>query len=532
MFNSYGGLIIKEIKFYLNGIRYTSQEKNLSLNKIIQDKNPYYINGNYICVIRKKEEIIKNLKNNEYQLITSKGIILISLKENEKLNNFFKKNYLNFNNIKLFINTTNSLFFGPINNDSKEMLNLYKTNISCKFKKLEVLLIDNDSQEQKLNLIFCKKVHNAFYGQKKDIILADIIGGYDNLLKLTKGDFIEKIEAISNVEDDNEVYYINDLSFLVNNEDRIYIYASINLLNEAPLGSELLYSLIKGNTFSIDNKTESYCSDNNLIGEPCEYENFDSRNQGAVSIRTFGTGRSRIYVYLKNRTSSLAHSIIGFISNGFELFKYSNSNTKITIKLNPEKINILGLSLKDGILLLKNRNISFKLENIDLDNIQEDEIIVNHVPSTTMEILSKKEVSLVTTDKKNIVYVTFYYNLAPKTIDFFKHSINLKLKEIGSLNLSLIYESTYIFNSPKGAEKYKELMPENIPKKIVLAGEIGVTNQAAKRVGYIGIKLEDSDLFGPTGEKFNATNIIGKILNPEKLKYINENDVLYIQEKK
>ena len=93
------------------------------------------------------------------------------------------------------------------------------------------------------------------------------------------------------------------------------------------------------------------------------------------------------------------------------------------------------------------------------------------------------------------------------------------------------YDTTYIFKSLKNAEKYKEIMPENTPKNIIYYGEIGITNQSAKRVGYIGVRLEDNNMFGPTGEKFSATNIIGKFLNPEKLKEISENDIIYIQEK-
>jgi UPF0288 family protein (methanogenesis marker protein 3) len=64
----------------------------------------------------------------------------------------------------------------------------------------------------------------------------------------------------------------------------------------------------------------------------------------------------------------------------------------------------------------------------------------------------------------------------------------------------------------------------------VFGGEIGITNQAAKRMGTIGVKLEDDDLFGPTGEKFSSTNIIGRIVEPKKLIGIKETDVIYVTE--
>ena len=49
-------------------------------------------------------------------------------------------------------------------------------------------------------------------------------------------------------------------------------------------------------------------------------------------------------------------------------------------------------------------------------------------------------------------------------------------------------------------------------------------------MGIIGVKLEDDDLFGPTGEKFSSTNIIGRIIEPAKLSGVNEGDAIYVSE--
>ena len=57
-----------------------------------------------------------------------------------------------------------------------------------------------------------------------------------------------------------------------------------------------------------------------------------------------------------------------------------------------------------------------------------------------------------------------------------------------------------------------------------------MTNQAAKRYGMIGVKLIDDSKYGPTGEKFECTNIIGRVIHPERLKGIKEGDIIYIRE--
>ncbi|MCZ7403518.1 MAG: hypothetical protein O8C67_01120 [Candidatus Methanoperedens sp.] len=92
------------------------------------------------------------------------------------------------------------------------------------------------------------------------------------------------------------------------------------------------------------------------------------------------------------------------------------------------------------------------------------------------------------------------------------------------------YENTYLFKSEKEAEAYKEINPENVPKTRVAAGEIGVTNQAAKRYGMVGVRLTDDEKYGPTGEKFECTNIIGKVIEPERLKGLKAGDIIYIRE--
>jgi len=49
-------------------------------------------------------------------------------------------------------------------------------------------------------------------------------------------------------------------------------------------------------------------------------------------------------------------------------------------------------------------------------------------------------------------------------------------------------------------------------------------------MGTIGVRLIDDDLFGPTGEKFSSTNIIGRILEPERLIGIKKGDAIYVSE--
>jgi UPF0288 family protein (methanogenesis marker protein 3) len=64
----------------------------------------------------------------------------------------------------------------------------------------------------------------------------------------------------------------------------------------------------------------------------------------------------------------------------------------------------------------------------------------------------------------------------------------------------------------------------------VPAGSIGISNQVAKKIGLVGVKLVDDRRYGPSGEKFEATNIIGRVLEPEKLQGVSEGETVYVLE--
>jgi UPF0288 family protein (methanogenesis marker protein 3) len=120
--------------------------------------------------------------------------------------------------------------------------------------------------------------------------------------------------------------------------------------------------------------------------------------------------------------------------------------------------------------------------------------------------------------------------LAPKTLDYFRLVTGLKEKPVGPLPVYFVYENTILFKPAVEATSYKEILPENKPTGPVPAGSIGISNQVARKIGFVGVKLLEDKRYGPSGEKFEATNIIGRVLDPEKLKDVKEDDVVYVLE--
>ena len=135
-----------------------------------------------------------------------------------------------------------------------------------------------------------------------------------------------------------------------------------------------------------------------------------------------------------------------------------------------------------------------------------------------MSILKHKKVHIFSIPASRLVSVQLYDDLAPKTLDYFRHVTGLKERPVGPLPVYFVYENTLLFRPEIEAVNLKELLPENKPTGPVPAGSIAVSNQVSKKIGLVGIKLVVDKRYGPSGEKFEATNVIGRVLEPEKLK--------------
>jgi len=214
------------------------------------------------------------------------------------------------------------------------------------------------------------------------------------------------------------------------------------------------------------------------------------------------------------------------VTSGMDLVKLAEPGQLINVRVKPERILLMGLRLSQALHTLKERNIQTDVDGPE----SEDAVVVKQEPGTTMDIIRNNKVKLTTIPAKRLVAIELYYENAPKTLDYFRHVTGLKERPVGPLPIYFVYENTVLFKPEIEAISYKELLPENKPTETVPAGSIGVSNQIARKIGLIGVRLVDDKRYGPSGEKFEATNIIGRVLEPEKLKDVSEGETVYVLE--
>lgn len=490
-----------------------SDEANLK--EALEAAKAFYLPETTVGIL--KAGTTKEEATSEYKIITTKGEFRLELAVEHGLWMRFMQDFVN---IRAHWETGNSIAFGPVETD------VIPERVEKKFNRYDVFFGTGGYDPKNTYLMFSKDKHFSDYGSPDDAVIGKIISGKGIVTSLKQGDTITKIEPVIKWETLLDKICTTDLTTKLEDGMRIFTYFNVDLVNDAPEGAEHFLALIRKKTFNVDIFSNSFISDDGLKGEGCPYEHWEARSIGTVAARTDGVGNGRIYIYKGDRTSSAVHSVVGHVTKGIELIRIAQAGNRLAVISNPERIMVLGMGFAEAEKTLVARGLKLEKEGYT----GEDAIIVEQYPDTTIEIISRGMVAGLGVKSDKIIDVKFYDELAPKTLDFFRHSLRLKDRPLGPLPVFFTYENTYLFKSEKEAEAYKEINPENVPKTSVKAGEIAVTNQAAKRYGMIGVKLIDDAKYGPTGEKFECTNIIGKVIHPDRLKGIKKGDIVYIRE--
>ncbi|WMW23475.1 methanogenesis marker 3 protein [Methanolobus mangrovi] len=504
-------------------VEINGQELKLSegstLEEAIKVSNAPYKKGTAIGILIEKEDL-KSQASVEYLVKTSKGEFKIELKDDSSLSSKrWVSLFKDFNDIPVRWTSKDALAFGPFSTDMEPVRG------STDMDRFTLLFGAGGGDAANTHIIISKTRHASEYGAPEDGTFARLISGKHVLSGLDRSDRILSIEPVIEWEKAGEHISTTDLSLKLESGSKIFTYVEIEIDPLAPEGAEFFFAVTKNGVFDIDFVSSSFISDHRFQGELVAYENFESRSTGSVFVRTVGYGAGKLYISTDDRTSSIMHSVIGHVTKGIELARMAQSGQKIMVESIPEPIMLLGMTNKDAEEEMSALGIEISREGYTEDT----GFIVNQTPATTIGIMQEGKVTVQGVNPEMLVTIELYDDLAPKTLDFFRHTVGLQYNPVGVLPVMMTYENTYIFKSEKPAETYKELLPENTPKKTI-SGEVGVTNQAAKRAGMIGVKTSDDDLFGPTGERFANTNIIGKILEIDKLKHFKDGDVMYVLE--
>ncbi|MBR2254389.1 MAG: hypothetical protein IJ856_00990 [Candidatus Methanomethylophilaceae archaeon] len=173
------------------------------------------------------------------------------------------------------------------------------------------------------------------------------------------------------------------------------------------------------------------------------------------------------------------------------------------------------------------------LKQVRTGDTSDDAIITEQSPEHTMAALDAGEVETFGVPRDRVFRIKLT-DKDPVSVHYFRKVTGLSHKPVGSIKVQFTFEGLPMVTFYGDEMRGKNLYPQE-PFKKVKRGDIGLTNQARPHHGLIGIRLQDSKEFGPTGEEPYGTNVIGTFaddldrlmdgLEDESVVYITEDDL-------
>jgi UPF0288 family protein (methanogenesis marker protein 3) len=164
--------------------------------------------------------------------------------------------------------------------------------------------------------------------------------------------------------------------------------------------------------------------------------------------------------------------------------------------------------------------------------VEDDAIIVEQEPELTMEALHATEIETLGVRPEKVNDIAIFEDKAVQTARYIRKMTGLSHKPIGTLKVHFTFEDMPMVTFDGNYTEAGHLVPENEFGEMVLRGDLGVTNMSRPNRGLIGIRLQPSDEFGPTGEERYGTNLAGRIVSDldALMANLQEGDIVYVRE--
>ena len=475
--------------------------------------NTPYRDGLLVGIIKgrktQKLDVIK-----EYAVYTNKGEIRIEVDEPSR--RLWLRTYKIFVGTKVHWSQPQIVSAGPVPSD------LEVDRGEREYERWDITYSLGGFDQTNTYLSFMKKRHTASYGT--NAIVGKAVAGRNVLEKLENGDEIQRIEPIERLEYITDKFTTSDFDIELEDGMEVHTYFRATLSRDASEGVEHFLALAKDGYYQVDAMTNTYVVSTRLHGRSCPFEMLDARSEGAITVRTSGNDYGNVFIYKRDAPSNSSHSVIGYVSEGLELVKIATPGQRLRVYTDPTRIMLLGLPIAAIDEEVNRLGISLEREGYD----GEDGVVVRQSPLNTVDILKARSVKTFAVPHDKLVKIELYEDRAPKTVAFVRTVTGLRDNPVGSLQAYVKYGKTIMFRA-QGAEKF-DIVPENTPTTKVSTAEIGVSNRSSKYAGLIGVRLEDNEKYGPTGERFNSTNIVGRILHTRPLQNVRENEMIYVHE--
>jgi len=416
--------------------------------------------------------------------------------------------------------------FGPFSSD------ISPARTPRLYERGDVILGCGGYDPKRSYLIFSKMRHSADFGAGGDGgIIGRVVSGMGVLDRWTTGDAITRIEQVISWADTTRSFTSADRDLVLEDGMEIVTRVTISTQGFSPAAIdtttaesvEHVLVVLQEGLFTVSRSGSTHIVDLSRSETDVPQELRLPRREGIVTIRTRGKSRGSIYIYTEDIPASSAHTVVGQVTHGIELARLAREGDILCVDIEPDRFDLIGKPLAQAREIAGERGIS-----LSIDSGEGERVVVDQVPATTLESLQARQVELITVPFERVIDIALDDAHAPASCDIFRKLTGLHQHRVGRLPFFFHFEDVYLFKPsiPKGVK----IIPENTPEDTVPAATLAITNDSRRGSGLVGVRTTDNSEFGPTSEPFEGTNVIGRILEPGKLKDYQEKETVFIRE--
>ena len=376
-------------------------------------------------------------------------------------------------------------------------------------------------------MMVAKDDHKWAYGAGQAII-GRVTRGRHVIDTLVETDEILSVEPVVSETFTENYELTTDMEYRLEEGNKVESCIKIKLDDQSPESAEHMMILIQKGSITATHVSGSYIASDDDMDIKIASEAKGVRENGSVYVRSVGVGTGRMFFYKERRQMSESFNHVGDVEVGRSILASVKEHDRITVVTDPPRRLAVGMTMAEGQKMLADAGI----ESVRTGDTSDDAIVVEQTPEMTISALKEKKVELFGVKKEDIYRVQLDEQFE-QDVHYFRKVTGLNHKPVGSMKVHFWFPGMTMVTFEGDYDKGKSLYPGE-PFKRCKRGDLGLTNQACDHHGLLGIRVEASKEFGPTGEEPYGTNIFGKFAGDldRFTEDLDEGKTVYITERK
>ncbi|KAF5066876.1 hypothetical protein DSECCO2_259320 [anaerobic digester metagenome] len=361
----------------------------------------------------------------------------------------------------------------------------------------------------------------------KDAVFGRVTRGRHILDLLDEGDVIEHIEPVVLRMTSQDAFSVTDLNVPVEDGMLIETFVGVKLDERSPLCCEHFLVVTGEGSLPIDEKGFSYTASEANMDTSLGQEFSEVRHPDTVTVRHKGYQAGKIYFYNQVRQLNRSHNTVGKVTNGHNLVHLVPLKGRVLVQPDPQRIMTIGKTQAEAQRFLESIG---KVQKRTGDT-SDEAIIVEQEPEMTIYASKEKEIETLGVPRDRVFPLTMDPEASPWTVRYFRKVTGMDHKPIGTMKVHFTFEGMPMITFEGDPKLAADLYPERTFEGRSVRGDVAITNMSRPQRGLMGIRLEGSEEFGPTGEEPPGTNLLGRFVGDldALMTGISEGDIVYIR---